>query len=258
MANSVNPSALTTKDTKVHEGNPHGDSRRKMEMYVVPGSDWRAVERGRLVVPAAQGGLDLFVDPVTDRLHNFGFDDVALGVDRDFDDDVALQVPGKLGAGHRRIWIHDRISDMDFMAGDRSVNHGAERRTSTGVVVGGLRVSNYIDLLRLWRGLWRLGLRAYLARPGQGQQLSRVSGNGIVPGGRWKVSQFVGMGSVSIGKPIRAQLDHPGIMEHEHGQHRQVRGHRHNHRTMASESRTHGLKTRGLKTGEHAFTTLPD
>src|SRR5712691_1043945 len=81
MANSVNPSALTTKDTKVHEGNPHGDSRWKMEMYVVPGGDGRAVERGRLVVPAAQGGLDLFVDPVADRLHNFGFDDVALGVD---------------------------------------------------------------------------------------------------------------------------------------------------------------------------------
>src|SRR6266446_9395020 len=80
MANSVNPSALTTKDTKVHEGNPHGDSRRKMEMYVVPGGDWRAVERGRLVVPTAKGGLDLFVDPVSDRLDNFGFDDVALGV----------------------------------------------------------------------------------------------------------------------------------------------------------------------------------
>ena len=49
-------------------------------MYVVPGGDWRAVERGRLVVPTAKGGLDLFVDPVSDRLDNFGFDDVALGV----------------------------------------------------------------------------------------------------------------------------------------------------------------------------------
>src|SRR5258708_25993180 len=103
MANSVNPSAITTKDTKVHEGNPHGDSRGKMEMYVVPGGDGRAVERGWLVVPAAQGGLDLFVDPVADRLHNFGFDDAALGVDCDFDDDIALQVPGKLGARSRRI-----------------------------------------------------------------------------------------------------------------------------------------------------------
>src|SRR5713226_6484555 len=229
-----------------------------MEVHVVPGCDWRAVERGRLVVPPTKGGLYLFVDPVTDRLHNFGFDDVALGVDRDFDDDVALQVPGKLGARHRRIWIYDRISDMDVMSGDRSVNHGAQRRASTGVVAGGFRVGNDNDLLRLWRRLWRLGMRAYLARSDREQQLGRVSGSGIDPGGRWKISQFVGMGSVSIGKPIRAQVDHPGIMEHEHGQHRQVRGHRHNHRTMASESRTHGLKTRGLKTGEHALTTLPD
>src|SRR6266849_10386755 len=131
-----------------------------MEVHVVPGSDWRAVERGRMVVPAAKGGLDLFVDPVTDRLHNFGFDDVALGVDRNFDDDVALQVPGKLGARHGRIWIHDRIRDVDFMTSDRSVNrsHSAQRRPSAGVVVGGFRVGNYIDLLRLWR----LGMRAYL------------------------------------------------------------------------------------------------
>src|SRR6266446_7598274 len=184
MANSVNPSALTTKDTKVHEGNPHGDSRRKMEMYVVPGGDWRAVERGRLVVPAAKGGLDLFVDPVADRLDNFGFDDVALGVDRDFNDDVALQVPGKLGARHRRIGIHDRISDVDFMAGDRSVNHGAQRRSGAGIVVGGFRAGNDNDLLRLWRTLWRLGLRVSLARPDREQQLSRVSGSGIVPGSR--------------------------------------------------------------------------
>src|ERR1700692_3994362 len=101
------------------------ESRRKVEVHVVPGGDWSAVERGRLVVPAAQGSLDLFVDAVADCLHNFGFDDVALGVDRDFDDDVALQVPGKLGARYGRIWIHDWIGDVDFMAGDRSVNHSS-------------------------------------------------------------------------------------------------------------------------------------
>src|ERR1700693_1049943 len=99
------------------------ESRRKMEVYVVPGGDWRAVERGRLVVPAPQGGFDLFVDPVADRLHDFGFDDVAMGIDRDFDDDVTLQVPGKLGSRYGRIWIHDRIRHVDFMAGNRSVNH---------------------------------------------------------------------------------------------------------------------------------------
>src|ERR1700730_10715574 len=131
MANQKDQSALTTKDTKVHEGNPHGDLRRKMEVYVVPGGDGRAVERGRLVVPTAQRGFDLFVDSVADRLHDLGFDDVALGVDRDFNDDAALQVPRKLGALHRRIWIHDWIRDLDFMAGDRSVNrsHSTQRRS---------------------------------------------------------------------------------------------------------------------------------
>src|SRR5437899_5459070 len=167
MANSLNPSELTTNDTKVHEGNPHGDSRRKMEMYVVPRGDGRAVERGRLVVPAAQGGLDLFVDPVADRLHNFGFDDVALGVDCDFNDDIALQVPGKLGSRYGRIWIHDWIGDVDFMAGDRSVNrrHSAQRRSGAGIVVASFRVGNCKGLLRLWCRLWRLGLRAGLAHP---------------------------------------------------------------------------------------------
>ena len=86
-------------------------------MHVVLAGDGRAVERGRLVMPAAQRGLDLFVDPVADRLHDLGFDDVALGVDRDLDYHVALQVPGKLGTVHRRIWIYDRICDVDFMAG---------------------------------------------------------------------------------------------------------------------------------------------
>src|ERR1700674_2894261 len=128
------------------------ESRWKMEVYVVPGGDWCAVERGRLVVPAAQGGFDLFVDPVADRLHNFGFDDVALRVDRDFNDDVALQVPGKLGARYGRIWIHDWIRDVDFMAGDRSVNHcdSAQRRSGAGIVIAGFRVGNCNDLLWLW------------------------------------------------------------------------------------------------------------
>ena len=45
---------------------------------------------------------------------------------------------------------------------------------------------------------------------------------------------------------MRAQVDDPGIMEGEHRQHRQVRGHRHSYRTMAPEPRT-----RGMKASEH-------
>ena len=81
-------------------------------------------------MPAAKGVLDLFVDSVADGLHNFGFDHVALGVDRDFNDDVALQVSGKLGARHGRIWIHDRICDVDFVPSYGAVDHCAQRRPS--------------------------------------------------------------------------------------------------------------------------------
>jgi hypothetical protein len=66
------------------------------------------------------------------------------------------------------------------------------------------------------------------------------------------------VGAVSIGKPGGAHVDHPGIMERDDGQQRQVCGYRHSYRTMASESRSHGLKIRGLKASEHAPTSLPD
>ena len=77
-----------------------------MEVHVVPGSDWRAIERGRLVMPAAKGSLDLFVDSVADGLDNFGSDNVALGVDRHLDDDIAHDVGRKRGAIDGRIRIH--------------------------------------------------------------------------------------------------------------------------------------------------------
>jgi len=94
-------------------------------MYVVPGGYRRAIERGRLVVPAAEGGLDLFVDAVADRLHNFGFDNVPLRIDCHLDNHVAHQITRKLGAIHGRVWKHGWIRDVDFVAGDRSVNQGA-------------------------------------------------------------------------------------------------------------------------------------
>jgi hypothetical protein len=134
-----------------------------MKVHVVPGGDRRTVERGRLVVPAAQGGLNFFIDTVADRLHNFGFDDIALGVDCDFNDDVTLQVSRKLGSRYRRIWIYDWVGDVDFVAGDRSVNHGTQRRSGVCIMVARFRVGccggNYDDPLRFWR--WRLGLRAW-------------------------------------------------------------------------------------------------
>src|ERR1039457_6358009 len=114
--------------------------RWKMEVHVVPGGDWRSIKRGWLVVPSAKSGLDLFVDTLANPLPNFGFDDIALRVNGHLDDDIALQVSGELGARHGRIWKHDRIRDVDFMAGDRSVNHGAQRRPGVRIVVAGLLV----------------------------------------------------------------------------------------------------------------------
>ena len=120
-------------------------------MYVVVRSDRRSVKRRGLVMPAAKSRLDFFVDPVADRLHDFRLDHVSLGVDGDFDDDISLQVPGKFGAVHGRIWIYDRIRDVDFMSGNWSVNHRAQRRSGAGIVVAGFRIGRY--LLRLRRSL---------------------------------------------------------------------------------------------------------
>src|SRR5450759_3985957 len=84
------------------------DSGRKMEVHVVPGGDWRAVERGRLVVPPAKGSLDFFVDPVADRLHDLGLDDVALGVDRHLDNDWIGQYQEKQIQSHVTATVSDR------------------------------------------------------------------------------------------------------------------------------------------------------
>ena len=167
-------------------------------MHVVPGGDGHAVERGRLIVPAAKRGLDLFVDAVADRLHDFRLDHVSLGVDGDFDHDISLQVAGKFGAVHGRIWIYDRIRDVDFMSGDWPVNHRAQRRSGARVVVAGFRIDRYLP--RLGRSLQRLGLRvrARLARPWREQQLGRVWGTVLVCA-RSKVNQFVAVGAFAIG-----------------------------------------------------------
>src|SRR5271165_4298133 len=129
-------------------------SRRKMEVHVDTRGDWCPVERSGLEVPPAKSGLDLFVDPVADGLRDFGFNDVALRVYRHDDDDIANQVPGKFGAIDRRVGMHRGISDVDFMAGDRSVNHRAQRRPRLRIAVASLRVCN--ERLRCWRRLWRI------------------------------------------------------------------------------------------------------
>ena len=96
-----------------------------MEVHVYVRRHRRAIKRGWLEVPLANCGFDLLVDAVADGLHDFRFYDVALGIDGHHDHDVADQIARQLGAGDGRIGMDHRIGDMNFMAGNGAVNHGA-------------------------------------------------------------------------------------------------------------------------------------
>ena len=67
-----------------------------------------AIQRGGLVAPLAKSGHNLFVDPVTNRLHQFRLDDISQRIDRDFDNHIALQVARKFRAHHLRIGKYNR------------------------------------------------------------------------------------------------------------------------------------------------------
>ena len=91
-------------------------------MDIVPRCNGSAVERGRGVVPSPQGRFDLLVDPVSDGLHNFGLDNIAQGVDCDFNDHVADQISRQFAALNWRIRINNRISDVNLVTNDRAVD----------------------------------------------------------------------------------------------------------------------------------------
>jgi len=148
-------------------------------MNIVPRRNRRSVQRCRLVVPAAKSSLDLFVDPMADRLDNFGFDDIALRIDGDFNDNIAHQVARKRGAVHGRVWVYGRIGNVNLMSSDRTVNHSAERRSGAGVAVASFGVG---QKLRLGCRLRRLETQAWLDCPCREKQLSRVWMRGIVRG----------------------------------------------------------------------------
>lgn len=101
--------------------------RREVEVHIHMRGDGIAIERCGLEVPSAQGGFDLLIDPVADGLHNLGLYDIPLRVNGHNDHDIADQIAWKLGARYRRIRVHNRIRDMNFMSSNRPVNHSAER-----------------------------------------------------------------------------------------------------------------------------------
>ncbi len=102
-------------------------------MHVVMRRDRRAVEGGRLVMPAAESGFDFLVDAMTDRLHDLCFDNVPLRIDSNFDDDVAGEASGKLGTIHGRIGIDGWISHVHIVPENGPINDAAERRACFGI-----------------------------------------------------------------------------------------------------------------------------
>src|SRR5579859_5156147 len=203
--------SLISKD-RTKGGRTYSRSRREVKVYIVVRSDRRSVKRRWLVMPAPKSRLDLLVDAMTDCLHNLGLDDVALRVDGDLDDDVTCEVSGQFSPVDRRIRIHNRIGNMDFMASNRSVNHRAQRRSSAGIVVAGFGIGENLLRLRCWLGWLGLRKRAGFVRLRLEHQLRRVWG--FVCAG-WKVSYLIGVCAVSVGEPGWAQVDHLGIVEYD-------------------------------------------
>lgn len=103
-----------------------------MEMHVVMRGDRRSIERGWFVMPVAKSGFNLFVDAVTNRLHDFCVDDIALCVDRNLNDYVAGEVARNLGAIDR-IRKNDRVCNVHVVAKDWPVDKAAKRRACFGV-----------------------------------------------------------------------------------------------------------------------------
>jgi hypothetical protein len=191
-----------------------------MKVDVMPRSDGGAVERGRLVVPLAQGGFDLLVDAVSDGLNDLGFDDISFRVDGNRDHHVAYQVARERGAIDRRVRIDGWIGNVNFMAGDGSVNEGAKRRASMGVAISSLGVGNKL------RGLWsrRLSLwwRDWARLTGWKEQFGRAGRRAGAGLGR-NVYQLVTMSAVSEGKPGGAEVDHAGSVKDDYSEEREVR-----------------------------------
>ena len=116
-------------------------------MNVVLGRYRRAVERGGLEMPLPERGDDLLINAVSDSLDKARFDNRAAGVNRHFDDDIALQIGRKLRAGDRRVGEHSGVSHSHFMTCDRAVDCRPPRRTRADIVVGEVGVGRSLYMI---------------------------------------------------------------------------------------------------------------
>lgn len=189
-----------------------------MEVDVVLGGYGYAVERGRLEAPLPEGGHDFFIDPVADGFEETGFDDRALGVDGDFDDDISFKTGRKFSAHHRRIGKHDRVGHMDLMAVDGTVNHGAERGSGALALSGDFRIGGNREMVV--GGLLGCSMRPGTRRRrlGRKRQLGLSWGRvGALSAGR-DVDDSIRMLAIPVGKSSRVQLKDLWRMKNDCGQ----------------------------------------
>jgi hypothetical protein len=187
-----------------------------VEVHVVPRGDRGTIQRGGLVVPPPQSSLDLFINAVADCLDNFRLDHIALRVDRHFNHHIAHQIAWQAGTVYRRVRVNSRICDVDFVAGNRAINHCPKRRPGMGVPVAGIRVG--YNGLWFRGGFWRLSFRKR-ARPRLActrwkKQLARVRRN-LTRAWR-EIDQLCRMTAVAIGKPGGREFDNLRNVKHNH------------------------------------------
>lgn len=95
--------------------------RREVEVDVLAGCDGDAVDLRRRESPLMQGSDANLLDAVADGLQDLGLYNIALLVDRNFDDDVPAQPVWKLVAKDWRIGRDDGKGDSNIVIAGKPV-----------------------------------------------------------------------------------------------------------------------------------------
>jgi hypothetical protein len=104
---------------------------RVVEVHDVLRGDRLTVAHSRVEVPALQHFQYFLLYPVTHSLQYLGFDDIALRIDGDLDDHVALNSRRQVATRDGRIWVDIRKGGNDLISGERRARYVAKQRTTT-------------------------------------------------------------------------------------------------------------------------------